>query len=695
MLALLSAGIAGSASRFAARRGYTERMMSETKPYTDWRQVEAFVEQLHESAHAPIEAEEFYRRLLEGCVTLLAAEGGVVWVPSVGGSWREVCEVGCETTGDGVLGLLQGVAKSLEPLVLLPRSRSAAGVVNPTESVLAFVAVHDAGHVEAGASVQAIIELHLRSGSSPEVQQGWKELLVTVAAAAAQFHLHEQLRSFRSDLGCHEESLALIRRFQQTTDLRQTAFEIANEGRRFVAGDRLSVMVRRGKSWQLLAASGVDRIETRSDLAKRQLMLADATAAWGEPLEYADASFEELPPDLAKLVEQHIDETQARRLIAVPIEFVEPQDQQATRHTRPGRIAAVLIAEQFTCDADEFSQQRVLELAVLCEPALRQAMLLDRFPVRSCLRWADRWAEVRENSGVTKLTVASVAALAVLLALVFVKVDFEVEAPATLGSRVEREIFATAEGQVADVRIRHGEQVAVGDVLAVLHDPQLALDEQRVEGEISTMRKRLEAIAVARTDRRVREEASVEKLPLSAEAEQLRKRLSSLRSQQEILTHRRNALTLRTPIAGTVLTLDVQNLLRTRPVERGQVLFTVADTSAGWRLLANLPQDRIGQVVAAQRQEGAALAARFRLAGDTQSIYMGHVESISTAAVLDTAGLDQEIPVFEVNLAVDESDLPLARPGMNAQVRILCGRRSLGYVWLHDIWETLYSFFVF
>ena len=647
-----------------------------TEPETDWRQIEAFVDELHASAHAPIAAPEFYRRLLEGCVTLLAAEGGTVWEPEGGGRWRVVAGVGCETASDEAehFEFLRTAATSAEPQIVLPRSRGA--------SVLALAVVRE------GETVHAVIELRMRPGSSPEVQHGWQELLTTVAEVAREFHLHEQLRTLRTERGLYDQSLGLMQRFQRSTNLRKTAFEIANEGRRFVGSDRMSVVVRRGKIWQLLAASGVDRIEARADVAKRLQMLAEATADWGEPLEYADESQDDLPPKLAEIIEQHIDESQARRLVAVPIEFQREDSQRS-------RVKAVLIAEQFTSDVGEFSQQRVLELAGLSEPALRQATELDRFPVRSCLRWADRWAEVREKWGLSKLAVASVAALTVLLALVFVQVDFEVEAPATLRPLVERDIFATTGGKVTEVRIAHGEQVAAGDVLAVLSDPQLSLDTERVEGEIATTRKRLEAIAVARTDRQVREESNSDTLPLSAEAEQLKKQLASLQSQQTILERRREALTLRSPIAGTVLTLDVQNLLQTRPVERGQVLFTVADTSAGWRLLADLPQDQIGQVVAAKRKGKTPLASRFRLSGENEKIYQGHVESISTAAVLDTAGLDQQSSTFEVKIAVDESELPLARPGMNARVRILCGRRSIGYVWLHDIWETVVSWLVF
>ena len=559
-----------------------------------------------------------------------------------------------------------------------------------SDAVLALMAVREPGSAEPGANVLAVVELYLRPGSSPEVQQGWRELLATVAEVAAEFHLHEQLRTLRAERGFTGQSLGLMRRFQQSTDLQKTSLEIVNEGRRFVGGDRLSLLVRRGKTWQLLATSGVERVEARADVTKRLQMLAAATADWGEPLEYADESQDDYPPALAELVEQHVDESQTRRLVAVPVELNQKLDQKPDQNS-----AAVLVAEQFTGDIGEFSRLRVLELASLCEPALRQAVQLDRFPVRGCLRWADRWAEVTEKWGLTKLAVASVAAMAVLLVLIFVKVDFEIEAPATLRPAVERDIFATATGKVTDVRIAHGEQVEAGDVLAVLSDPQLAMELERTAGEIATTRKRLEAIAVARTDRQVREDASGETLPLSAEAEQLKKRLASLQCQQGILRQRREALTLRSPIAGTVLTLDVQNLLRTRPVERGQVLFTIAETSAGWRLLAQVPQDRIRHLVLAQQKDNDPLVTRFRLAGETEKTFVGHVESISTAAVLDTTGLNQKSPAFEVKIDVDESELPMARPGMNAEVRILCGRRSLGYVWLHDIWETIYSWVVF
>jgi hypothetical protein len=38
---------------------------------------------------------------------------------------------------------------------------------------------------------------------------------------------------------------------------------------------------------------------------------------------------------------------------------------------------------------------------------------------------------------------------------------------------------------------------------------------------------------------------------------------------------------------------------------------------------------------------------------------------------------------------LNDSEQREVRPGITAQAEIECGRRSLGYVWLHDVWDTV------
>jgi len=666
----------------------------------DWQQLEDLVDQLHELARAPIETSVFYRRLLEGCVTSLAAIGGAVWLPDGRGRWVLAQQTNLDEVWDRKEASDQAAHNAIlqsataEPQIFAPRSGTTDTGKNPTDSVLVVAAVRDD-------RPRAVVELFMRTGSSPAVQRGWQEFLETVCQIAGDFHTHSELRSLRADQDIHDQSLALLHRVHKSTDLRRTAFEIANEGRRFLDADRLSVLVRRGRSWRLLAVSGVDRIESRGDTSKRLRLLAKKTAQWGEPLDYAEVSVHEeeagheLPPELAALVQGHVDQSHARRLVAVPFEFADDAERSAKRRKPKTLFSAVLIAEQFSAATVEFPCQRVIELASLCEPALRLATRFDRFPMRSVVRWSQRLARLSFLWRLARLMLVSAAVAGVIGALVYVPYDFEIEAPATLVPIVERDIFATTGGTVTEVRVAHGDQVQAGDVLAVIDDPQLTLDAQRVQGEIETVRKQIEAIAIARTARIVREDTAQQRLPLSADGQQLEEQLASLRRQRKILAARREALTLRSPIVGAVLTLDVQNLLHSRPVERGQVLFTVADTSAGWRLLADVSQRRIGHVLAEKGKTEGPLPVRFRLAGDDREIYSGHLESVTAVAVLDTESLEGDAPAIQIKIAIDELALPAARPGMTAQVRFDCGQRPIGYVWFHDVWETVYSWVVF
>lgn len=691
----------------------------------EWQQLEDFVAGLHDAARSATNPAEFYDRLLQGTVTLLAAVGGAVWRCAARGE----LELLCQTNLDAVLDrddvesrvthhrLLRASARLAASAVYPPQSSGASAGANPTSSVLLVCpvvgadAASDAGlqdDAQAGAArTLAVVELFQRSGSSPATQQGWQQFLTTVCLAAADFHNFYELRTLRAEQRLRHRSAELLRRVHSSLGLKQTAFEVANEGRRMIDCDRVCVLLRRGDTWRLLAVSGVDRTEPRADMSRRMRELAERTAHWGEPICYAendengaaDHAMDHLPTELSELFSRHVDESHARQLVAVPLQF-KRATAAGEKLPKPGRSPdavlpdAVIVAEQFDAARTTLSRQRVVELAELCEPALRQAERLDRLPVRAGMRLA-QWASwLSTRLGLRRSALALGGVLAVIGALVLVPCDFEVSAPAKLVPLVERDVFASCDGTVAEVRAAHGDAVARGDVLAVLHDPQLALESQRVHGEIQTVLKQLEAVTAARTDRSVREETADSALPLSAKQQQLTQRLASLRAQQQILQQRRDALTLRSPIAGQVLTLDVQNLLRTRPVERGQVLFTVADLQSGWRLEADLPQDRLGHVVRAQQTGQVDLPVRFRLADNLAETFPGHVEQISTRAVLSADDLSTDAPPMRVNIRVDQSPLT-GRPGMTAEVRIACGRRSLGYVWLHDVWEKVYAWFAF
>jgi multidrug efflux pump subunit AcrA (membrane-fusion protein) len=675
-------------------------MMSTLEPkplQTDaWQHVEQLLAQLHAAARNESDRAVFYAELLGGCVNLLAASGGVIWQRSQQNHWIALQQIGEAALALGEAShqrLLNESAQGERPCVVTRLTAE-----NDTEtSVLLGPVRPPAGQVSADSSPVCLVELWLRGGSSPAVQHGWEEFLAAVCNVAGEFHLHERLRQLETQHYQQADVQGLLTRIYTGGTLAEIAYEIANETRRLLGADRVSLLVQQRGRWRLLAASGVERLESRADAVGRMTQLATVAACWGEVVDYNESCSSEdtaeLPPTVATALQQHVDLSHARRLVAVSSELAqEPADEETTPSTVQAR--AVLIAERFQSGGARFSGDDVARLARLCAPALGHAIEQDVLPVRWAMRWSRWWNRLwhqRESQRRAWLILAGIIAL---LGLALVPSDFEIEVPATLVSLVEQNVFATADGTVHEVRVEHGDRVRAGEVLAVLDDPAWALENERVLGEISAVRKRREAIAVARTDRRVREELTGDRLPLAAEDRQLQLRLTSLGEQLAILRRREEALVLRSPLAGTVLTMDVQNLLRTRPVERGQVLFTVADEGGGWKLRGRVPQSQVGYLFAAQ-QDGQVLPVRFKLAGDAQSVYTGRITNVAQQMLLDEQGQEELLPEVPVDIAVESEPLPAARSGMAARVRVDCGRRSLAFIWLHDVWNNVAAWLAF
>jgi len=165
----------------------------------------------------------------------------------------------------------------------------------------------------------------------------------------------------------------------------------------------------------------------------------------------------------------------------------------------------------------------------------------------------------------------------------------------------------------------------------------------------------------------------------------LSKLLTSLREQQALLDAQRDSLDVRSPIAGRIITWQVNDLLESRPVKRGQVLMTVADVRGDWVLEVQVPDRHINYVLEARRNLQPDLDVTFMLATQPGTTYHGHLKEIGTVAEPDET---QQLYVTAM-IAFDSDDLPNLLPGTGVTARIYCGRRCLGYVWLHDLIEAV------
>jgi multidrug efflux pump subunit AcrA (membrane-fusion protein) len=276
---------------------------------------------------------------------------------------------------------------------------------------------------------------------------------------------------------------------------------------------------------------------------------------------------------------------------------------------------------------------------------------------------------------------------AVVVGLTTVKTDFTVEAEGELQPARMQHVFAPRRGVVTRLMAQGDQAVVSDDVLLELRDPELDLEFQRLRGEIQTTAQRLSATESARVQAVATADPAANGR-LSAEEEELKLKLASFREQHATLEQQQQQLVVRSPIAGKVLTWDLQERLEARPVERGQHLLTVGDPQSQWTFRVFISESAAGHVLdAAQRTDGHRLPVSYVLATDPSQTWRGELRHLSTAAEARSAdSLERSI---QAQVHLESQTVSGLRPGATARVRIHCGTKSWGFVLFHELYETL------
>jgi multidrug efflux pump subunit AcrA (membrane-fusion protein) len=679
-----------------------------------WQELEEVFAGLGRLARSPATAEQFYRTLLEECVSSLSAQGGAIWLRTASGAFQPVIQISWPppefARSDNARRaheeiLAEAATSGKVALLRQPLVTASSDCPDLTDRVLLLGSVHcrDDAADSTPPTTLAIIELLLRPDASPASYRGSEQFLTAICELAADFHAFEELRRLRREDADREELIQLGIDSHRSLSLPETAYAVANEGRRVVGCDRLSVLAVHGNRCRLLATSGVGRVEHRSGAVRRMEEIADMVRRTDEAAYFPDGGSDAMPP-IAAALEQHADESRARHIAVVPLRAPAEWNSEEPIGTgsSPSKKRAprlILLAEQFDGRNGGLCHERLVAVGDVCVTALENALEMDQLP----LSWV--WRSIgaikqQVTNHFPRTSLALAVAGAVLAALIWLPADFKIDAPGRLEPVVRRDVFAPRSGLVDAVLVAHGETVAAGQPLVKLRDPQLDLELKRVHGELKTAQRQIDAVRATRTNRAVRDANPTEAYRLSAEERELDQRLTNLRRELALLEQEHQKLTVASPIDGNVMTWDVDNRLVDRPVDRGEVLVTVADLANQWRLELEVPDDRIGFVLAAQEELQSDLPVRFRLSSDEREEHDGHITEIcQTVKVVSDPGAAPTprvlVKVALDDLLADRSKLGQLRPGMSAQASIECGRRSLGYVWLHDVWDTIVEWLQF
>ena len=170
----------------------------------------------------------------------------------------------------------------------------------------------------------------------------------------------------------------LVVKFHESLNPRVTAYTIANDGRQWIGCDRLSVLSVRGDYAKLLAVSGVDQVDRRSEDVRRLECLASAVASGGTSVAWVRGQAGELGAQLDGPVQSYVDKSHATSLLVVPLSRCTT-DEPSLRNPP---IVATLIAETFEDDLSEgVIRSRVAHVARHAAVALGSALEHHQLPL--------------------------------------------------------------------------------------------------------------------------------------------------------------------------------------------------------------------------------------------------------------------------------------------------------------------------
>ena len=143
---------------------------------------------------------------------------------------------------------------------------------------------------------------------------------------------------------------------------------------------------------------------------------------------------------------------------------------------------------------------------------------------------------------------------------------------------------------------------------------------------------------------------------------------------------------MRSPIDGRVVTWNVEDRLRGRPVNRGENLLEIADPTSDWELEVMMPEYRMGHIAKAATSIGRQVAGDV-LPGDQSRARSWKARSKKSIAAPKSAAKRATRCWSACRSISRQLREVIGDPkiGATATAKIHCGKRAIGYVWFHDL----------
>jgi hypothetical protein len=683
------------------------------------KQINKLFDEVARLSESDLPPAEYHGELLKRVMQGLAGSAGAVWIRTEQGNLQlqhqiNLREVGLDENGRAAHDeLLRQACQKPRALHLPPHSSegpqegTALAPGNPTNFDVLLVPVMIDSQIVAG-----LIQVWQAPGRNPNAVQGFLQFLTRMAHLAALYMKNHKLRHIVGQQQVWTQLETFTKQVHGSLRPMEVAYIVANESRRLIDCDRVSVALRYARHPQIEAISGADIVEKRSNLVQLMRALAEEVMKWGEKLVYTGAQDDTLPPRVLHALDEFLAESNSKLLVVMPL-----RDERETKSTRPPRAAMLMECFEPILTAEQL-MARMDVVARHATSALYNAVQYKRIPGRWI--WVPLAAVQEGLGGKVRAIMGAVAlGLAALIAmLVLVPYPLKMEAKGQLLPRERRWVYTPVEGRVMAFppEIVPGATVTVGEPLVKMQDQHLQMQIIDLEKAIDTSKANIEA-ATAEYSKNISPQQKLEVSGRIAQEEATRRgktrELNALRERTNSEPTTPGDFWLRSPIDGTVLNYGFREKFIGKEIKPSEQVLRVGHVNGTWEIELRIPQKHIGQVLSAfEKNHGRDLDVDLLLMSAPTHVYKGKLarNSIAGEANPNTEDTNESDPVVWASVRIEgrpgpdgQLDIPKADQlpedmlvtGTEVHSRIRCGNRAMGYSLFYGLWEFFYEKVVF
>lgn len=573
--------------------------------------VLALARQIEDLSHPDTDENTYFPEFLKRLLSAVGAPAGVVWLKGANGSVNPRTEQGLAMTGYRENPQADQVNAGLLTEVFQTGQSSMYGGGERADKPTPTNHLYVLSPILKGRECIGVVEVFQRPDTDPRARPGYLQFIEQMCGYASRYvKLREEGTQEAPPADFWREFNRFSVDLQRSLHIKEVAATAANDGRQLIRADRISVAVFHGTQLRMQAVSGQETVNRKANAIRLLEKLASKVVPTHEPLMYV-GKIDNLPPQIEQPLADYIQESGARCVIVIPL-FAsealiqrEPEKKTGKKPEVKRKVIGAYIVEQITESRPKPGMLDRLNLvSEHVATSLSNAMTHQNLFLLPLWRVLGTAVDSLRGRTLYKFLAAVVALVAITVALLVAQWDYRVEGKGRLMPVVKHEVFATEEGQVMEVHARGGEEVKKGAVLVVLRNEELSAKIKQVESELVEYRQSRATLQNQRNQIQssADPDAQAQLAKVIGEIAAAEVRWEGARLRKEVLDAQVKNLKILAPSDGIVATFHVEQLLENRPVQRGEILLEVMDTTQAWRLELDVPDYRLGHIRRAQEE---------------------------------------------------------------------------------------------